>query len=411
MASIMTAATMTKHPINRESLDTTTKNLEEWLKSDRLAGMDEYEKLPFPKRTDETWRRTNPKLMKLDGRNVVAPTSTFGQIGEGTAPTGVTFGSIEDLYDEKMKNLVARKRDNGRTSFTALNQAMWQGGTVLKVGQDVSTDIALHATHHFKGGENALGLTRSAIHVGKFSKVSIIETFTSDNEELMAAPVIDIKVEDGTDVRYVFVQGWGTETTCVPTIRTEVGKDAHLQVLYVGLNGKVTKLFVESDLEGKGCKSEVNGLVMAAGKQHFDFDLNQHHRVGANVSDVLFHVALADEARSVFSGNVLCEPGSQKIDGYQQNRNLLLSDKARADSMPKLEIEANDVACTHGATFTSYDEGQFFYCRSRGLSKAEAERLLVRGFFQEVVNRVEQPVVVDYLMDLVAEKMDEVLGK
>jgi Fe-S cluster assembly protein SufD len=405
-------ATMMKHPINRDALANMTSQMADWLKAERNAGMDEFEKLPFPVRTLESWRRTNPKLMKLEGKQVVAPTSEFGQIGEGNAPEGITFGSMDDLYDEKLMKLVARKRDNGINSFTALNQAMWQGGTVLKVGQDVTTgDIALHAKHHFQGGKNGLGLSKSMIHVGKFSKVSIIETFTSDDEEFMAAPVIDIKVEEGTNVRYVFVQGWGSKTTCVPMIRTEVGKDAHLQVLYVGLDGNVTKLFVESDLEGQGCKSEVNGLVMAAGQQHFDFDLNQYHRVGSNVSDVLFHVALADESRSNFSGNVLCAPGSQKIDGYQQNRNLLLSDKARADSMPKLEIEANDVACTHGATFTTYDKDQYFYCRSRGLNDAETKRLLVRGFFQEVVNRVEQPIVVDYLMNLVAEKMDNVLGK
>jgi len=405
-------AIMTQHAIDRDSLNNLTAKMADWLKAERVKGMDEYEKLPFPERTDETWRRTNPKWVSLEGKKVVAPTTELGQIGEGSAPEGVTFGKMEDLYDEKMMKLMARKRDNGINSFTAVNQAMWQGGSVLNVGQDISAkDLALHATHTFKGGENALGLTRSMVHVGKFSKVSVMETFKSDDAELLACPVIDIKVEDGSDVRYVFVQDWGAETTCVPMIRTEVGKDAHLQVLYVGLNGKISKLFVESDLEGQGCKSEVNGLVMAAGKQHFDFDLNQHHRVGANVSDVLFHVALADESRSNFSGNVLCQPGSQKIDGYQQNRNLLLSDKARADSMPKLEIQANDVACTHGATFTTYDQDQFFYCRSRGLNEAEAKRLLVRGFFQEVVNRVEQPVVVDYLMDLVAEKMDHVLGK
>ena len=406
-------ATMTKHPINREALGNITSQMADWLKAERNSGMDDFEKLPFPVRTLEAWRRTNPKLMSLEGKQIVAPVSEFGQIGEGEAPEGVTFGSMQDLYDEKMKDLVARKRDNGINSFTALNQAMWQGGAVLKVAQDVSTgdDMALHVKHTFKGGDNALGLTKSMIHVGKFSKVSIIETFTSDDAEFMAAPVIDIKVEEGTNVRYVFVQAWGTETTCVPMIRTEVAKDAHLQVLYVGLDGKVTKLFVESDLEGEGCKSEVNGLVMAAKKQHFDFDLNQYHRKGNNVSDVLFHVALADESRSNFSGNVLCAPGSQKIDGYQQNRNLLLSDKARADSMPKLEIEADDVACTHGATFTTYDPDQYFYCRSRGMTDAETKRLLVRGFFQEVVNRVAQPTVVDYLMNLVAEKMDNTLGR
>lgn len=405
--------TMVKYPLNRQSLDDLVSKAAAWLKNDRAKGMEQLESLPFPVRTEETWRRINPKLFSLEGKIVVSPASEYGQIGEGSVPEGITFGNSAELLDEKLLATMSRRRDNGVNSFTAANQAMWQGGTVLNVAQDVTTggEMALHAKHTFTGEANALALTRTYIHVGKFSRVNIIETFTSDDSELLACPVVDIKVEEGSNVHYVFVQSWGHETTCLPVIRTEVAKDAHLQVLYVGLDGKVTKLFVESDLEGEGCKSEVNGLVMAAGKQHFDFDLNQHHRVGSTVSDVLFHVALADESRSNFSGNVLCAPGSQKIDGYQQNRNLLLSDTARADSMPKLEIEANDVACTHGATFTTYDKGQYFYCRSRGLNDAETKRLLVRGFFQEVVNRVEQPVVVDYLMDLVAEKMDLVLGR
>jgi Fe-S cluster assembly protein SufD len=247
--------------------------------------------------------------------------------------------------------------------------------------------------------------------VDKFSKVTLVETFTSTEDSLMAAPLADIYLGEGATLKYVIVQKWGVETSSVPTVRAHLEKDSHLQVLYVGLGGKLTKLFGECDLEAPGCKSEVLGLVMAAEKQHFDFDVNQYHRVGENVSDVLFHVALADEARSIFSGNVICQPGAQKIDGYQQNRNLLLSSTARADSMPKLEIEANDVRCTHGATFTTYDEGQYFYCRSRGLTEVEAKRLLVRGFFQEVVNRVEQPVVVEHLMDLVADKMDHTLGR
>ena len=212
-------ATMTKHAIDRDSLNNLTAEMAEWLKAERSEGMSEFEKLSFPVRTEETWRRTNPKLVKLEGKKVVAPTSEYGQIGDGSAPEGVTFGNIHDLYDEKLMKLMRRKRDNGVNSFTAVNQALWQGGTVLHVGPDVSAgDLALHATHTFKGGDNNLGLTKSLVHVGKFSKVSIIETFKSDNEEFLACPVIDIKVEEGSNVRYVFVQDWGTETNCVPMI-------------------------------------------------------------------------------------------------------------------------------------------------------------------------------------------------
>lgn len=411
MAKDMTA-TMTKYPLTEQGLQALSGTGAEWLKNRRNNGRARLEETSFPVRTDETWRRTNPKLFKLDGKHSVSGHSEFGVIGEGKAPQGVTFGAIEDLLTDKALETSAPEHKSAHNYFSALNETYWRGGTLLKVGQDVSLgELALHAKHHYSELDaDAIALPRSVVEVGKFSKVTLVETFSSSDDALMAAPLVDIKVAEGSTVKYVIVQAWGSETTIVPTVRATIAKDAHLQILYVGLGGKITKMFGESDLEGEGCKSEVNGLVMAANKQHFDFDVNQYHRVGNNVSDVLFHIALADEARSVFSGNVLCEPGSQKIDGYQQNRNLLLSDKARADSMPKLEIEANDVACTHGATFTTYDADQNFYCRSRGLNEAEAQRLLVRGFFQEVVNRVEDQVVVEHLMNLVAEKMDLVLG-
>ncbi|HIB68629.1 MAG TPA: hypothetical protein EYO33_26955, partial [Phycisphaerales bacterium] len=151
---------MMKQPINRETLDNLTAKTAEWLKADRQAGMNEFEKIPFPVRTEETWRRTNPKLVSLEGKEVIAPVSEFGQIGEGNLPEGATFGSITDLYDEKLHKLMIRKRDNGINSFTALNKAMWQGGSLLHVNSDVSFgDLTLHAKHTFKGGENCLGLT------------------------------------------------------------------------------------------------------------------------------------------------------------------------------------------------------------------------------------------------------------
>jgi Fe-S cluster assembly protein SufD len=403
---------MNRYEINSQGLASLGAKSADWLKADRQNGFELFGQLPFPQRTDESWRRTNPKLVALEGKQVVAGSSQFGALGEAAMPTGITFGPAETLLTENALELAKRQRDSGRSIFSALNEAFWQGGTVLDVGKNVSTgEQALHAQHHFEGGENSLALPRSIVRVDKFSKVTLIETFTSGEDTMMAAPLADIYLGEGASLKYVIVQKWGSETTTVPTVRAHIEKDAHLQVLYVGLGGKLTKLFGECDLEGEGCKSEVLGLVMAAEKQHFDFDVNQYHRLGANVSDVLFHIALADEARTVFSGNVVCGPGAQKIDGYQQNRNLLLSSKARADSMPKLEIEANDVRCTHGATFTTFDAGQNFYLRSRGLNEAEAKRLLVRGFFQEVVNRVEQDVVVEHLMDLVAEKMDQTLGR
>ncbi len=407
----MTATMTHRYSISPEGLSSLSEKSAAWLKTHREQALERFRGIKFPERTDEAWRRTSPKWVSLEGKELVAPQSEFGLLLEGEAPKGVTFGSLDAFLSEEVLKTLDRIRRDDETSFSALNEAFWRGGTLMLVNADSSTgEQTLKASHHFQGGTNNLALPRTAVHCGKFSKSTMIETFTSDQEELLAAPLVDIVVEEGARLKYVLVQQWGPNTTSVPTFRARLEKDSHLEILYIGLGGKITKLFGTSDLEGVNCKSEVLGLVMGADKQHFDLDVTQNHRKGDNISDVLVHIALADKARSIFSGNVLCEPGSQKIDGYQQNRNLLLSSTARADSMPKLEIEANDVRCTHGATFTTFDEGQYFYCRSRGLNEAEAKRLLVRGFFQEVVNRIEEEHLVEHLMDLIAMKMDEILG-
>ncbi len=406
----MTATMTTKYPITDEGHQALLAKSESWLQSYRTEALERHRALPFPVRTDEQWRRTSPKWVSLEGRQVVRAESGYGLLTEGEIPSGVTFGALEAFLDEKSAKIHAAHRRDADNVFSTLNEAFWNCGTFLHIEADSSTgQQVLQANHHFRGGETALALPRTVITAGRFSKSTVLETFTSDSEELLAAPLVDIELEEGANLKYVLVQQWGDATTSVPTFRATLAKDSQLQILYIGLDGKITKLFGTSELEGANVKSEVLGLVMASERQHFDIDVTQNHRKGENVSDVLVHIALADKARSIFSGNVLCEPGSQKIDGYQQNRNLLLSSTARADSMPKLEIEANDVRCTHGATFTTFDEGQYFYCRSRGLDDSEAKRLLVRGFFQEVVNRIEHEIVVEHLMDLIATKMDEIL--
>ncbi|MEW6277535.1 MAG: SufD family Fe-S cluster assembly protein, partial [Candidatus Eremiobacterota bacterium] len=146
------------------------------------------------------------------------------------------------------------------------------------------------------------------------------------------------------------------------------------------------------------------------GKQHIDSDVHHNHNVANTTSDVLFHTALTDRARSIFAGNIAVEPGAQKTDAYQACRNLLLSDRARADAMPKLEISANDVRCTHGATFATYDRDQQFYLRSRGLTKSEAEHLLVTGFYQEVYGRLEREDLVEWLAGELEPVLSQALG-
>lgn len=360
--------------------------------------------LSFPTQGDEVWRRTDPDNVRPENQAVVAPVSKFGMLDGSAVPANVTLEPIS--ASAKFFSVQAVEKAN---LFNALNGVVYQGGTHFKVGQDVSTgEQAILVHHHYD--KKGLAATRSYLEVGKFSNVTLVEYFTSDDPDMLAFPSVEVEVHEGARFRYIFVNQWNDSARVVPTVNARVGKDANFQLLFAGLGTRLTKAFFESDLVGEGCKSEVLGIVLGQGRQHYDVDAQQNHRVGNTVSDVLCHVALTDRARSVFAGNILCEPGAQKIDGYQQNRNLLLSDKARADSMPRLEIEANDVRCTHGASFSTYDAGQKFYLQSRGLTAREAEHILVSGFFAAVHERMDHEAVGLWLAEKLDAKMAAALG-
>ncbi len=409
------STTITQAKLDADGLQALSNQAPDWLKTGRGQAFEAFQAERFPTRQDEAWRRTDPDRVKPEDHQVASPTTEFGAIGE-VEKEEVVFTTLEqavqehpDLVKEHLYQIAPAKGNH----FAALNSAFWVGGSFFHIGKEQSTgEGALTVSHRFPAGEKSAAAPRSLLVTERFSKASVIETFqTDDDQPLLAAPTVEIHVAEGSTLTYVMIHEWGKKTSAVPTIHARLEKDSNLQVLFVGIGGKLAKVFVESDLIGQGCKSEVLGIVLAGGRQHYDIDIQQNHRVGDNVSDVLCHVALTGKARSVFSGNVLCEPDSQRIDGYQQNRNLILSPDARADSMPKLEIEANDVRCTHGATFTTYDEAQKFYLQSRGLTAEEAERLLVTGFFQEVIHRNSQEPVVEFLEGLLAERMEKVLDQ
>jgi Fe-S cluster assembly protein SufD len=375
-----------------------------WLQSQRKAALEAYKNQPFPTMRDELWRKTDPERVRPDGLAALKPRSAF----EGAVPAGFVFGDIAQHIDAAESVFYAQAKTDSKNLFINLNGAVWQGGTYLSVAKDsTSGEQALFASHNFD--KPGLAATRTAITVGRHSVATLVESFDCGDHAVVAAPVSEVVVEEGANFRYIIVNQWGPNANVVPIVHARIGKDANLQVLFVGFGTALTKCFVECDLVGEGSKSEVLGMVLGQGRQHYDIDIQQNHRVGSTVSDVLVHVALTDRARSVFAGNILCEPGSQKIDGYQQNRNLLLSDTCRADSMPRLEIEANDVRCTHGASFSTYNDDQLFYLQSRGMNIAEAEQLLVMGFFQAVSERINLEVIHDWLAPKLQAKMASAL--
>ena len=201
----------------------------------------------------------------------------------------------------------------------------------------------------------------------------------------------------GLEDRYVSLQNLSRETWHFGRYRAQLERDSELDWVIGGFGSKSGKVWIENDLAGEGATSRVTGAYFADGTQHLDYDTFQEHIAPNTESDFAFKGALREDASSVWRGMIRVEPGAQKTNAYQENRNLLLSERAHADSIPGLEIMANDVRCTHGATLGRIDRENLFYLMARGLSRAEAERLIVRGFFQDVLDRIELEPVRDAL--------------
>jgi Fe-S cluster assembly protein SufD len=212
-------------------------------------------------------------------------------------------------------------------------------------------------------------------------------------------------VEQDAKLRYVQVQDWGRNVWNFMTERATLAQDATLNSLHVALGSKFSKASIGSHLRGKNTLAEMLGIYFADGDQFFDHHTWQLHESPYGTSDLEFKGALKGNARSVYSGLIKVFEGAQKTDAYQQNRNLVLSRAARADSIPNLEIAANDVRCTHGATVSQVEEEHLFYLQTRGVPRSEAQNLIVEGFFRPIIDRAPNEQVQEFLRTAIARKV------
>jgi Fe-S cluster assembly protein SufD len=222
----------------------------------------------------------------------------------------------------------------------------------------------------------------------------------------MTSGVTDIVVGDGGHLTYAHAQLCGPDTVTFSYQHARLARDAKLITLNFGMGGRLSKTDVEVELRGPGAESDMLGLVFADGDQQFDYHTLQGHRSPDTRSDLLYKNALDGNSHSIYTGVIVIERGAQRSNAYQANRNLLLSNGARAATEPKLEIEADDVRCTHGATVGPIDEEQLFYLSSRGLDPEVGSRLIVEGFFQEVFEKVGEPSLTTPLHELIAPHIE-----
>ena len=390
-----------------------------WLRECRRAAWEQFCASEWPSRRAEEWIRTDIRLFKLDrfpiplepaqpsaplrsllaegvelaGQSVAVNSKPhFDQLDPEWASQGVLFGSLDRLiheHPEKMRELLGHRvvsPDSDR--FASLHAACWSGGHVLYVPRGVVIDKPFHAHSHMLDGGSDFGHT--LVYLEEGAEATFLAEATSDRESDagLHCGATEITLAAGANLRFVNLQDWGKKVWHFARQKALVGRDASLQWTIAALGSRLSKVNQHVGLVGEGARCQVNGVLFTEGKQHLSYHTLQHHVAPHCTSDFLYKAALQDKSRTVWRGMIKVDTAAQRTDGYQRNDNLLLSERARADSIPGLEIEADDVRCTHGATTGRVDDEQLFYARCRGFTRQEAVRMIVTGFFQQVFDRI-----------------------
>ena len=443
MAEVATAEGVTT-AFNRDAVESRSDGAPDWVRQRRLEAWETYERTPMPTTAREDWRYTDLRK-KLDLEAVsLAPAGLAGasipqavqdtmsedreaaghavevngrivatDLSSELAEGGVVLMSLRDAvqqHPELLEKYLATKAVPAADGkFQALNAALWTDGVVLHVPRGVHLDLPVRVTR-WCDQEGAATFTRTLILADKESRVSFVDEVLSPDfsEQTLYSSAVELFSQDGAQVQYVSLQRMGRGAFHITQQRTLANRDSTLDTLNVNLGATTARLDLNAQLLGPGANSDMLGLYFADGDQHFDMSTSQDHVAPNARSDLLYKGALDGKGRSVFRGIIKVHEQAQRTDAYQTNRNLLLSDDARADSLPNLEIEADDVRCSHGATVGQLDAETLFYLMSRGIPRARAERLVVLGFLGEVLGRLPLGGVVEKVTRAIEAKLSSV---
>ena len=375
----------------------------DWLLANRLAALDRYARANWPSGHEEEWRRFPLKDMPAarlsDLMDVTHPPSEYGSIPLGAARHGLIFDRMLNVAKEH-PDLVKRWLPTGEgmashTAFRALADALFaHGSTFLYVPAGLHVELPLEVHKRWSAGTEPI-VFRTIVVAEANSSVTLLEETSSERGGgRIAIPSLEIHAGPGAQVRYVGIHDFADDVWEIGQQRIISARDSVLSSFNVMIGSARTKLGVESDIRGDGAEVKLYGLVAGGGTQRIDVNSFQRLDGKASTSDLLYLSALYEAAKAVYYGVIRVEPTSSGTGSYQECRNMLLSDRAGADPIPVLEILTNDVArCGHGATAGALEEDEMFYVMSRGLTRLESEQLLVRGFFQRVVERIPEPQI------------------
>lgn len=426
-------------PFTQESFDELLEGRGEpqWLQQLRREAWNTFVEKPMPSRQDEEWMRTDIRLFRLerfgipDGRQLASVPPALlaegvdlagvshGVNGRNVASRlepawqqqGVLFGSLPQALQEHPKQvqpfLGQKVVDPHYDKFSALHAACWTSGTFLYVPPGVVVDQPFLA--HTVIGDGGVDLSRTLVVLDEGAEATYLHEWGSPRQDDhgLFCGATEIILLPGARLRYVNLQDWGHGVWHFGHQHARVHRDASLQWTIGALGSRLAKVNQRVKLVGVGAECQVNGALFTEGKQHLSYHTLQHHAAPHCRSDFLYKAALQDQSRTVWRGMIKVDAGAQKTDGYQRNDNLLLSNQARSDAIPGLEIEADDVRCTHGSTTARVDDELIFYAQARGYTRKEAVRMIVSGFFQQVFDRITIDSVREALSGAIARRVRE----
>ncbi len=445
---LLEAGVFSRHDIESISAK---RNEPDWLREKRQAAWNLFEEIPMPTTADEGWRRTNLRKVKWQkfrlpdspsfvpsegqvkdladlpesvrdaieekypaaGRIIIANDQVvFYELNPALVEQGVIFTDLSTAVAEHpnlvQKYLGAEAVPPSNSKFAALNSALWQGGVFLYLPKEVEVEHPFQAAFILEGEGSAI-FPRTLIVAERFASATYIEENISYSQHGQALNngVTEVYTHDGAQIRHVDVQRWGEDVYNF-NVKRSVGQNDSMIIWETGqLGGRLTKTYYDSILPGNGAMTEFNGVYFMQGKQHLDIDSLMHHIGLATGGDLLLHGAVKENSRSVFTGLIKIEESGQQTNSYLKNENLILDRTARTDSIPSLEIDANDVRASHGATISKIDEEYLFYLMSRGIPRNTAVRMVVEGFFHKVFDRMYNERVREKLFNAVSAKIGD----
>lgn len=416
-----------------------------WLAAYRQKAWETFKALPLPTTQDEAWRRTDLKSLRADtyhipaqdayldlppvdpallqpltgdahgGQVVLVPGGSQVELNEDLQRQGVIFTDLrtaETQYPQILEKVMGQVIATDEGKFAALAGALAQNGVLLYVPKGVTVEQPLQSI--FWGpGTSLAHVSHLLVYLDEGSSATYVHESASPTEsgQSLHTGIVEIYVGPEARLQFVELQSWGEHVWSISHERAKVDRGANLDWIFGAVGSHLTKNFTELNLVGAGSTGRMSGFYFTDNDQHLDHDTQQNHLAEHTTSDLLFKGALMDNSRSVWQGMIYVAPGAQKTDGYQANRNLVLSRKARADSIPGLEILADDVRCTHGATVGRIDQDQVFYLMARGIERVEAERLIVEGFFDPIMQRIPFEGVRERFQQAIHNKMNTYAGR